>query len=466
VRGWLALVVVLALAGGAVAAWRLDLVDAWFASPPDPATEPAEVPPPEGIEVPELATPAAVAEAADPGTLKAAAVRRALAPGLRDRDLGRSVHAAVAGLDGEGAPAFTAGSGAFVPASTMKLLTGTAALASLGADHRFATTVLARGRTITLVGGGDPLLARRPVDDTWPERADVVTLARRTARALPRSATRRPVRLRYDTSLFTGPAENPSWRPDYVPDGIVSPISALWVDGGRSDTGFGRVEDPAATAAAEFAAALARQGVRVQGAPQPRPAPARAEEVARVESAPLSQVVEQAILVSDNETSEVLAHHVGLAVVGDGSFAGGARGVRRALADLGVPLDGAVLRDGSGLSRDNRLQPRALIEVLRLAADEANPGLRAVASGLPVAAFTGSLTYRFDEAPEAGLGRVRAKTGTLTGVSALAGIAVDRTGNPLAFVLAADRVRLPDTLDAQQDIDNLAGTLGACRCSR
>ena len=61
---------------------------------------------------------------------------------------------------------------------------------------------------------------------------------------------------------------------------------------------------------------------------------------------------------------------------------------------------------------------------------------------------------------------MRAKTGTLGGVSALAGVATDQSGTPLAFVLVADRVKERNSLDAQQDIDNLAAALGACRCSR
>ena len=125
--------------------------------------------------------------------------------------------------------------------------------------------------------------------------------------------------------------------------------------------------------------------------------------------------------VSDNEGAEVLARHVGLAVADDGSFAGGAAGVRQTLAGLGVPLDGAVVHDGSGLSRANRLRTDTLIEVLRVAADPDHPELRAVLTGLPVGGFTGSLAVRFDDAVPAGVGRVRAKTGTLTGVRSLAG---------------------------------------------
>jgi D-alanyl-D-alanine carboxypeptidase/D-alanyl-D-alanine-endopeptidase (penicillin-binding protein 4) len=342
----------------------------------------------------------------------------------------------------------------------MKLLTATAALAVLGPEHRFETSVVAKGRRITLVGGGDPMLARSPQDD-WPQGADVRSLARQAAADLGR---RKPVRISYDASLFTGPAENPYWRADYIPDDIVSPITALWVDEGIAADRSERVDDPARDAAAAFAAALADQGVRVQGDPTPGRAPAGARTVATVSSPPLSQIVEHVILVSDNEGAEVLAHHVGLALGKGGSFTGGAQGVRQVLADLGVPLDGVVIRDGSGLSRRNLVRTGTMLEVLRAAADE--PDLRAVVTGLPVGGFTGSLTFRFADAPAAGVGRVRAKTGTLGGVRSLAGIATDQAGTPMVFVLAADRIREVNSVDAQVDLDNLAGALGACRCSR
>ncbi len=78
------------------------------------------------------------------------------------------------------------------PASTLKMLTATAALEALGPDHRFTTRVVATPSSprIVLVGGGDPLLGRTAADPdgTYPARADLDTLARATARALRRSA--------------------------------------------------------------------------------------------------------------------------------------------------------------------------------------------------------------------------------------------------------------------------------------
>jgi D-alanyl-D-alanine carboxypeptidase/D-alanyl-D-alanine-endopeptidase (penicillin-binding protein 4) len=87
---------------------------------------------------------------------------------------------------------------------------------------------------------------------------------------------------------------------------------------------------------------------------------------------------------------------------------------------------------------------------------------------MPVAGFTGSLAYRFADGVAGegdARGVVRAKTGTLTGVHALAGVVTDRDGNTMAFVIAADRVRLLDNLDARVAVDDLAADLAACRCS-
>jgi D-alanyl-D-alanine carboxypeptidase/D-alanyl-D-alanine-endopeptidase (penicillin-binding protein 4) len=470
---WLPIFLVLTLLLAATASYRFDLGDRWFGlGRPDPSTDPAAVPPPEGLSLPPLTPPAAVARAleATDGALDPARVRRALAPRLADRDLGRHVLAFVSELD-EPDPVFVgqtgAGAAAATPASTMKLLTAAAALATLGPEHTFTTKVVTDGRNrIVLVGGGDPHLASRPGDaSTYPRRADVVTLARATARALRQEGTRR-VRLGYDDSLFQGPRFDPSWPDDYGPDGVVAPITALWVDEGRSPSGFGRVADPPATAAATFAGALARAGVAVVGAPRARRADREAVPLASVASAPLSQIVEQTLVVSDNEASEVLAHHVGLATGGSGSFEAGGRGVQAVLGELGVPFPNARVYDGSGLSRRNRLAPATLTGVLRIAASGDHPELRSVLTGLPVAGFTGSLESRFEDGAPQGRGRVRAKTGTLTGVSSLAGVATDLDGNPMVFVLMADRVALADTLDARDALDAVAAALGACHCGR
>lgn len=461
------LVLLVVVAVAAAATWRYDVLDRWLDIGVDGSADggPAAVAPPEGLALPAVVDPPDVARPAEPvGPASARAVRRALAPYLSDEDLGRHVVTAVAPLAGAGV-LVRSGRGLAVPASTTKLVTAAAALLALDPETRFPTRVVTDGaRGVVLVGGGDPFLAREPAAvPTWPPRADVTTLAREVATALKQDGRRR-VRLGYDTSLFTGPDVSPRWRRDYVPDGVVSPVSALWVDEGRPAEGFGRVEAPALTAATVFAEALARQGIRVVGPPRQRTAAAGASELGAVSSAPLDQVVEQVLAVSDNEAAEVLLRHVGLAVEGEGSFDAGRRGVVQVLGEAGVDLGRSRLWDGSGLSRQNRIDPAVLLDVLRLAAAEERPDLRPVLTGLPVAGFTGSLAERFETGPPAGRGRVRAKTGTLTGVTSLAGIATDVQGRTFVFALLADRVRDDDTLEARDAMDAAAAALAACRC--
>ena len=103
--------------------------------------------------------------------------------------------------------------------------------------------------------------------------------------------------------------------------------------------------------------------------------------------------------------------------------------------------------------------------LIQRAAGPDGEALRNLVTGLPVAGFTGSLTYRFAEGPAVARGLVRAKTGTLTGVHALAGIAVDRDGQPLALVFGADKSPPIERYDSQEALDRAAASLASCRCS-
>ena len=274
------------------------------------------------------------------------------------------------------------------------------------------------------------------------------------------------MRVRYDDSLFTGPTDNPAWRRDYVPDDIVSPITALMVDGGVAPDRLSRSDDPSLAAATAFADALAAAGLRVAGEPQRVVVRPGADELAAVESAPVAELAERILDVSDNEGAEVMGHHVGLATSGTGSFEAGAAGVLQTLRGLGIGAPDDEVYDGSGLSRRNRVATSTVLALLQHAAGPGGEAMRSLVTGLPVAGFTGSLTYRFADAPAVARGLVRAKTGTLTGVHALAGIAVGRDGAPMAFVLAADKVAADEKVDAQAALDRAAASLAACRCSR
>ncbi|MFT4262663.1 MAG: D-alanyl-D-alanine carboxypeptidase/D-alanyl-D-alanine-endopeptidase [Nocardioides sp.] len=425
------------------------------------APQPSETASPEPWDA-SVPTPAALTArtpAADPDEV--AAVLRGR---LSGSDLGSHVLAEVAGLTGD--PLVSVGTGSATPASTAKLLTTAAALHVYGPEATFATRVLSpRSGVIVLVGGGDPLLATEPSKPTGKSQtpvADLTTLAATTATAL-KAAGVTVVRLAYDDSLFAGPATSPAWPSTYVPEDVVSPVSALRVDEGLlpGSEGGGRDLTPAVTAARRFAALLESDGITV-GA-KLRHGAGTGDEVARVESAPLRQIVEHTLQTSDNDAAETLAHLVG-ARAGDGSFSGGATATTAALTELGVPLDGVTLADGSGLSHDDALTPAALTSVLRLATTD--PDLQVLSYGLPVAGFSGSLAARYtDDGSDGGLGVVRAKTGTLTGVSALAGFVTDADGTPLVYVVIADEVPVANTLKARQALDDAAAALATCHCS-
>jgi serine-type D-Ala-D-Ala carboxypeptidase/endopeptidase (penicillin-binding protein 4) len=468
----LVLSVVLLLAAGGYAAYDAGWLDRYLGTPDRVA--PAAIPPPEGVEVPP-APPArpvldpatAAASTAQPVTPRE--LRAHLGASLRDDDFGRHLGVLVERLGTDQELLRVGGHERFIPASSTKLLTTTTALELMGPDHRFHTTVVGgRGpgerHRVVLVGGGDPLLTQRPPPEgsAYPEPATLRDLARQTADRLKADGVGR-VRLGYDASLFTGPAASPQWERDYVPGDVVSPISALWVDEGRDAAGLAaRSDDPAAAAAEAFAAELERAGISVRGTPTQTPAPTRSRALASVPSPPLSQIVQYVLENSDNEGAEVLLRQAGLASGHAGSFDGGTAAVQHTLSGLGVDMSRTRLYDGSGLSRPDRLTLDTLVDTLQVAAAPDQPDLRSVVTGLPVAGFNGSLAYRFVTFGQEGRGLVRAKTGTLSGVNALAGVTVDRDGTPLVFAAVADRVRLIDTLDARAALDVLTADLASC----
>ncbi|MCB5911225.1 D-alanyl-D-alanine carboxypeptidase/D-alanyl-D-alanine endopeptidase [Streptomyces pinistramenti] len=405
-----------------------------------------------------------------------AGLAHALTPLLKSRALGPLRTASVLDV-ASGREIFSAKPGAAsTPASTVKLATAVAALSTLGPDHRIATTVVAGsgksekgekgekgkgagGDRIVLVGGGDPTLtARPPKGDADQRPANLHTLADDTARTLKKRGTTE-VALGYDTSLYSGPPEHP-----IGPNENIAPVSALMADEGRlddSDHGTApRDADPAAAAARAFAGLLRARGIDVQGDPAAAHAPKEADRIAAVRSLPLSDLVERMLTYSDNDIAEGLARQTAVGAGEPVSFAGAATAVRKALAARQLPLAGAKFADGSGLDRDDKVTAGLLSHLLLRAAAPDHPELRPIVTGLPVAAFTGTLSDRYGHT--AGAGAVRAKTGTLTGVNTLAGTVVDADGRLLVFAFMTSGTT--DAQGAQKALDTLASAVANCGC--
>jgi D-alanyl-D-alanine carboxypeptidase/D-alanyl-D-alanine-endopeptidase (penicillin-binding protein 4) len=437
-------VLVCVLAGGGLAAYRAGLFE---------PEEPAVAFPVPGL----LSAPAAVLAPDD--TTGAAptvpALARMLEPLLADRRLGGAVAASV--VDAETGEVLYARRAAdpVAPASTNKIVTATAVLATAGPGSRLVTRVVAGARPgdVVLVGGGDPTLAagRR---GAYPDAARLDVLAKEVRKAGP---VRRVI---VDGSLFGGPTVGPGWDDDIVRFGFGAPITALTVDGGRPDPRSpGRDPEPDLLAGRAFARALGA-GIVLRGT-----APADAAVLGSVESPPMLTMVEHMLTTSDNVLAETLARQVAIRTGRPATFAGAADAARATLTRLGLDASGYHPADASGLSRDNRVTTGLLTSVLALTVSDAHPELRGVLTGLPVASYSGTLADRF-AAPSArgGAGRVRAKTGTLSGVSALSGVVLDTGGRQLAFAVVADGVPPGGNDSAEHALDRIGAALAACGC--
>jgi D-alanyl-D-alanine carboxypeptidase len=382
---------------------------------------------------------------------------------------------------GTGSTSYALNANAAVPpASTTKLVTAAAALTWLGPDAVFNTRTLlaANSRTtatVALVGGGDPTLAGpRAALPPYPGVAHLTDLVKATAAALV-ARNVRTVRVVVDDRLFSRPSLAPGWKPNYVIDGDVSPVTALSVDAGRlrpdndPDTPDVRSSDPTITAGSDFVGLLSHAGIRVVGSVRRGAVAATSPQLASVSSPNVAALVTRMLQRSDNDIAESLFRHIAIAQHETGSFVGGSIVVRQWMQRLHVDVRAVQLVDGSGLSLRDRLSPAVLTAVLRAAASAGSTTLRPIVAALPVAGFTGTLSSRYrrppqDVVPTAGAGVVRAKTGTLTGVSALAGLVQDREGRLLAFAFVAPSVPLGGLTAAEQALDRLAAQLSGCGC--
>ncbi|HMR48684.1 MAG TPA: D-alanyl-D-alanine carboxypeptidase/D-alanyl-D-alanine-endopeptidase [Arachnia sp.] len=345
---------------------------------------------------------------------------------------------------------------ALIPASNTKTFTTVAVMNAFDGDETFATTVVqpAPGR-IVLVGGGDAqLVSATPAAGAYPRNASTQELAAATAAALA-AAGETQVALGYDASLFEDEGWAETWPSNYRDQ--VTQLSALWVDEGR--TAGGRSRTPALDAARIFAAQLAAEGIAVAGEPQP--AQGTGTELARVGSTPVHVQVEQAMQRSNNSFTEALGFQLALATGHPSTFAGSVAAIEEQLTALGIWDESAVLRDASGLSRENRVTAAMLASAMNHIVQE--PRLSVILDGLPVAGVTGTLADRFtDDVSRPARGVARAKTGTLSFVATLSGTTTTADGAVLAYAFMVNGA--PDGWAAKVWTDQAVGAITACGC--
>lgn len=339
-----------------------------------------------------------------------------------------------------------------VPASTQKLATAAVALDQLGADHRLETRVLAAtaptggvvAGDLVLVGGGDPLLTTsayafvrrigpdQPVTslDGLADQVAATGLKRITGRVLGDES-------RYDQARTVA-----SWPERYLRQGQIGPLSARAVDDGfnlafpapgdDAPVERERSADPAGDAARTFAELLRARGIQVDGAAGAGTAPVAATPIAVARSAPLGDLVREMLQTSDNGTAELLTKEVGHASGAGGSTAAGVAVIARRATELGFGGPATHPVDGSGLDPGNRATCDELVEVL-----DATGGVSgSLGAALPVAGRSGTLRDRFRGTPAEG--RLRAKTGTLSTVTALAGFVELPDGGTATFAYVAN----------------------------
>ncbi|GAB49949.1 D-alanyl-D-alanine carboxypeptidase/D-alanyl-D-alanine-endopeptidase [Mobilicoccus pelagius] len=333
-----------------------------------------------------------------------------------------------------------------MPASTQKVLTAYTVLHSTSPQTQLVTRTFrsrANPGNVYLKGAGDPSLSS----------ARLRTLAARTAAELKKDG-RTSVTVYADASVFPAPVSATGWKRSYVP-GEVQPVRGLTLAGHRGTNG-------SIAAANSFAGSLHKAGVNatVGGAGV---TPQSAVQVGESWSAPVSSLVGRMLAVSDNTYAEYLlriaAKESGLRPTWTNSLTH----QRAMLSRGGVPLAGYVNKDGSGLSRANRMPVRTLATTVDRLWDD--PSTRRVAfawGAMPRSGQTGTLRSRFRApAQRCAMGRVMAKTGTLGDAVALAGVAEGVDGRRRVFAFIENGSTR--TASVRSAVDTLGTAVVGCR---
>jgi D-alanyl-D-alanine carboxypeptidase/D-alanyl-D-alanine-endopeptidase (penicillin-binding protein 4) len=322
------------------------------------------------------------------------------------------------------------------PASVEKLYTTVALMRVLGPSARLHTDVLGTGRlshgvwhgNLYLRGGGDPTFGDASFNRVWEQGYGPTP--NQLVDQLQAMGIRRVTGFVYaDESLFDrrrgGLITN--YAPD-VPD-FGGQLSALVYDHGTSSS---FKVSPAVFAVRQFVATMRGSGIQAKASKHTAKTPLQARLLAVVSSPPMSVMIRLMDVPSDDLFAELFAKQLGVLFGGGGTISAGARVISDTIT-ASYDLHPTIL-DGSGLSRNDRSSPLEVVDLLR---DVWHTTVgNELAAALPVVGEQG--TVQSIGVKTAAQGHCIAKTGTLNGVSNLAGYCHSRGGHTLAFALMID----------------------------
>jgi serine-type D-Ala-D-Ala carboxypeptidase/endopeptidase (penicillin-binding protein 4) len=403
----------------------------------------------------------------------------------------------------------------FVPASNTKLFSTALTLSRLGAKFRIETTIESiqpadpdgsLACDLILKGAGDPSL----------KTADIESLA---DQVFERGIRRINGSIIGDDTLFLWEPYNPGWSIDDAVEGYGAPVSALTLNDNsitlhlspsgpafeppvpllmienevqtddlapvrvhydrlpgspmlrlwgitHSDTPESQivlgVDDPARYAALTLLDALQRRGIQVTGKAAARhrlpgakfEPPADQIIMARHESLPLIEDLRVTDKTSQNLHAEIYLRLVASQNQGQGSRADGLDQLHTFLESAGIDQKLYSLQDGSGLSRLNVVTPHSIVALLVYMAKSEND--EDFTTMLPVGGTDGTLENRMKS--KRMKGRITAKTGSLSHVSALSGYVNRRSGKRYAFSILANNYNGPSS-DIRDVIDKICSVL-------
>lgn len=342
-----------------------------------------------------------------------------------------------------------------VPASNMKIITSSVALAQLGPDFRFSTTFAAHGRVsggvlngdLVVTGRGDPTLSDRMRGSA---RAAMDTLADSVVAHGIRSITGY---IYSGADNFPGPHVGEGWDWDDLNTSDGAGVDELLFNEGisrvvvRTSNGDSLVKsapaaDPTADYLRELALALAVRGVRTARGVAESVLPRDGiplDTIFTVRSVPLRQILPFFLKPSQNQMGEVFMRTIGLERTGVGTADSGIAVASRQLAAWGIPPDGYQMHDGSGMARADLISPETIVRIFDRM--RASPNFAVFYDALPIAGVDGTIARRMRGTAAAS--NVHAKTGSLRWVRSLSGYVTDADGDQLIFSVLANKWTTP-----------------------